>query len=484
LNILQATADPQLFARWFKERATWAPWFSFLAALFALPMSDEQREVYRACTGRDDPPKERLNEAWLVCGRRAGKSFILALTAVFLAAFYNWKPYLSPGESGFIMIIAADRRQAKTIFKYCRALLTEVPMLARFVKQENADSIELTNGIIIDVATCNYKTVRGRTIIAALCDELAFWAGEDSANPDREVLDALRPGMATIPGAMLLCASSPYARRGAMFDAYQRFYGKPDAPALVWKAATRTMNSTVPQRIIDEATERDPASAAAEFMAEFRTDCEALVSREAVVACIKPGVLERKPERRYRYTCFVDISGGVSDSSTLAICHREADTVILDAIIERRAPHSPEAVIEELAMFAKTYRVTRVTGDRYGGEFPREQFRRHGLNYEVSDKSRSELYTSFLPMLNSGSVDLLDHDRLVNQLVGLERRTSRSGKDQIDHGPGGHDDVANSVAGACCNVRTSDRSARGPVIHEGCGNYNIFSGYQQKGISR
>jgi hypothetical protein len=483
LNILQATADPKLFGRWFKNRDTWSAWFAFLAALFALPMTPEQLATYRQCTGRTDPPGERVTEAWLVCGRRAGKSFILSLTAVFLAAFFNWKPYLSPGESGFIMIIAADRRQAKVIFKYCRALLTEIPMLAKLVKRENAESIELSNGVVLEVATCNYRTVRGRTILAALCDELAFWSGEDSANPDREILDALRPGMATVPGAMLLCASSPYARRGAMWDAYNRFYAKPDAAALVWKAATRTMNSTVPQRIIDEAMERDPASAAAEFMAEFRTDCEALVSREVVDGCIKVGVYERAPERRYRYNCFVDISGGVADSSTLAISHREGDTVILDAIRERKAPHSPEAVIEEFSIFAKGYRATRVTGDRYGGEFPREQFRRHGLNYELSDRSRSELYRDFLPLLNSGAVDLLDNDRMTNQLVGLERRTSRSGKDSIDHGPGGHDDVANAVAGVCVTGRTTDRSDRPPLVHEGCGNYDPFNGYQQKGIS-
>src|SRR4030081_834740 len=135
-------------------------------------------------------------------------------------------------------------------------------MLAKLVAQENAESVELTNGVIIEVATCSYRTVRGRTIIAALCDEVAFWPSEDSANPDYEVLDALRPGMATIPGAMLLCASSPYSRRGAMWDAYNRFYAKPDAPALVWKAATRVMNPSVPQPFIDDAYARDPANAA------------------------------------------------------------------------------------------------------------------------------------------------------------------------------------------------------------------------------
>ena len=53
-----------------------------------------------------------------------------------------------------------------------------------------------------------------------------------------------------------------------------------------------------------------------------------------------------------------------------------------------------------------------------------------------------------LPLINSGAVDLLEHDRLVTQLTSLERRTARGGKDSIDHAPGAHDDVANSVAGA------------------------------------
>jgi hypothetical protein len=58
------------------------------------------------------------------------------------------------------------------------------------------------------------------------------------------------------------------------------------------------------------------------------------------------------------------------------------------------------------------------------------------------------LYLNLLPAINSGLVDLLDNDRLVAQLCALERRTARSGKDRIDHPPGGHDDLANAVAGA------------------------------------
>jgi hypothetical protein len=73
----------------------------------------------------------------------------------------------------------------------------------------------------------------------------------------------------------------------------------------------------------------------------------------------------------------------------------------------------------------------------------------HGVSYELSEFSKSEIYQAFMPMLNSGSVALLDNDRLERQLVALERRVSRGGRDSIDHPPGGHDDLANVAAGVC-----------------------------------
>jgi hypothetical protein len=77
-----------------------------------------------------------------------------------------------------------------------------------------------------------------------------------------------------------------------------------------------------------------------------------------------------------------------------------------------------------------------------------EAFRKAGIFYEPSQLAKSGIYVDCLPLLNSGAADLLDNDRMKTQLLSLERRTSRVGKDVIDHGPGGHDDVANAVAGA------------------------------------
>src|SRR6516164_3069941 len=99
-TLLDAIDDPQLFAPWFRDRSTWASWFAFLRALFALPLTPEQLAIYQQCTNRAAPPSTPASEGWLVCGRRSGKSFMLALCAVYLAAFYSYRQFLAPGERG------------------------------------------------------------------------------------------------------------------------------------------------------------------------------------------------------------------------------------------------------------------------------------------------------------------------------------------------------------------------------------------------
>jgi hypothetical protein len=124
---------------------------------------------------------------------------------------------------------------------------------------------------------------------------------------------------------------------------------------------------------------------------------------------------------------------------------------VLDAIRERKPPFSPEDVVQEFADLMRRYGISRVVGDRYGGTWVAEAFARRHITYEPAAKSKSELYSDLLPLLNFGTADLLNDDRLIGQLVGLERKTARGGRDSIDHAPGGHDDLANAVAGVLVN---------------------------------
>jgi hypothetical protein len=122
---------------------------------------------------------------------------------------------------------------------------------------------------------------------------------------------------------------------------------------------------------------------------------------------------------------------------------------VLDLVVERRPPFSPEAGVKDFAAILAAYGLKKVTGDRYAGEWPRERFWEHGVTYEIAESPKSDLYVvELLPAIMSGGIEMLDVPRLLAQVQGLERRVARGGRDSIDHAPNAHDDLANAAAGA------------------------------------
>jgi hypothetical protein len=72
----------------------------------------------------------------------------------------------------------------------------------------------------------------------------------------------------------------------------------------------------------------------------------------------------------------------------------------------------------------------------------------HGIRLEPAERTKSEMYSDFLAVLNSQRCQLLDLPRLKSQLLSLERSVRSGGKDLIDHPRGMHDDVINAAVGA------------------------------------
>ena len=165
------------------------------------------------------------------------------------------------------------------------------------------------------------------------------------------------------------------------------------------------------------------------------------------------GRFELHPQPGIAYIAFIDPSGGSADAMTLAIAHRDRiGHPVLDCLREVKPPFSPEQVCQQFATELKRYDIRKAYADRFGGEWVTEAFSKVAITIESSPLTRSELYLELLPLVNSGSCELLDHPRLINQLAALERRVGRSGRDAVDHPRGAHDDLANSAAGALVMV--------------------------------
>jgi hypothetical protein len=444
-SLRAALNDPALLGKALPGDS-WKAWRIILIAAMGEELTDDERPIFTALTGREREPLERVEEFCAVIGRRGGKSRSMATLAAYIGGLCSHR--LVPGETGVVLLIAPDQRQAKIALDYCTAIFEQSPILKQLIANRTVDALELTNGISIEVRSANFRRLRGPTYIAAICDEAAFWFSDEwSTNTDAEIINAVRPGLSTTGGPLII-ASSPYAKRGVIWEAHRKHFGRNGDPRiLVAQGTSRDFNPSLPQSVVDRALERDRAAASAEYLAQFRSDIESFVSFEVVTACVGDYV-EMAALSKHRYSAFTDPSGGSSDSFTMAISHREGERILIDAIREVQPPFSPEALIDEFASLCKSYRISKIEGDRYAGEFPRQQFRKRGIEYRCSDKTKSDLFRDLLPMLNAGRITLPKSERLTNQLCNLERRVARSGKDSIDHGPGSHDDLANAVAGA------------------------------------
>jgi hypothetical protein len=449
VSIRKAFSDPKLLGS-LLGGDSWRAWRTLLIAAMGEALDDDERALFKRITGRDCEPLQRVEELIAVVGRRGGKSRAIATLAAYLAALRDYSHVLAAGERALVIVVAPDQRQAHIVLDYCTAVFEQSPLLKQLIKNRTSDTLELTNGLGIEVRAANFRRLRGHTFVAAVAEEVAFlFADESSANPDSEILAALRPGLATTNG-LLAMISSPYAKRGELYEAHKRHYGPAgDKLILVAQGTSRDFNPSLPQSVVDRALERDHAAASAEYLAQFRSDIEGFVSREQVEACVERGLCERAPVDGTRYFSFTDPSGGSADSMACAIGHLDGDMLVVDALREIKARFDPESAVEEFAQLLALYKIDATTGDRYSAQWCSQAFEKRGIKYEGAEQNKSQLYLEMLPRINAKTIRLLDHPRALNQICLLERRTSRGGRDSIDHPPNTHDDVANAIAGLC-----------------------------------
>lgn len=466
MNILEAMQTPELFGDTFTGES-WEAWRAVLSGAFGLPMDDDRLALFKQLSGGREPPPERVRELWCVAGRRSAKSHNAAAIATYAATIgaelLGLKDKLSPGERASVILLAPDRSQARVLLHYIRGMLEESPILSRMVVKSNTESIELNNRVAIEVVTANAKASRGRTALLVIGDEIAFWRdAETSQANDLEIYRSVIPALATT-GGMFIGISSPYARKGLLYDRYQKHYGENTQSTLVVQGETLTFNPLLDPDVVEQAMQDDPESAKAEFLGQFREGIASFVDRATVDACTRSRPLIIPPEHGVRYVAFVDPAGGGqsnrADEFTMSIGYRNKEKrVIVCGVWARKG--SPAEIIKEYADILREYRCNTVYSDRFAGAYPAEEFSRNKVSLKYTDRNRSQLYGELLPVLNTGQIELPPDEAMLGQLANLERKTGRAA-DIIDHPAGGHDDRCNAVAGLAYHAGVANRG----VLH-------------------
>ena len=163
---------PKLFGPWFAG-PTWAAWRVIHKAADGLPLNAAELLLFQLVAGNRAPPTRRVRELIELCGRRSGKSHTTAARVAYEAVFRDYRHLLKPGELGSILYFATDRAQARVAIGYLRGFFREIPMLANMVVRENADDLELNNGVVITVCTNDFRRPRGRTIVCVVFEVAA-----------------------------------------------------------------------------------------------------------------------------------------------------------------------------------------------------------------------------------------------------------------------------------------------------------------------
>lgn len=341
--------------------------------------------------------------------------------------------------------------------------LQSSPILRTQIVSTTASEVRLEGNIIIGVHAGSYRTVRGRTLLAVVGDETSFWRDETSAQPDVEIYRAVLPALAASKG-MWIGISTGYRKIGLLYQKWRDHFGQASDDVLVIQGASEQFNATLDKAMIAQAKASDPEAAESEWGGGFRADISSFLDDETVERVIdyaRP--IEIPPRRGVIYAAFVDPSGGRHDHFCLCIGHREGtgdgSFFVADVLRGRAPPFDPQAVVQEFVALLKEYKISSVTGDNYSAAWVETAFNKSGIKYVRSEQNKSQLYIEALPLFMRQALSIPNHSKLTRELRLLERRTSRQGRDTVDHGPNGSDDYANALCGALsCLTATVDVS--------------------------
>jgi hypothetical protein len=448
----QALADPALLADAMKGES-WNAWRVLLIAAVGEELTEDERLTFNQFSGRDHEPG-KLIDTWLtVSGRRSGKTTAMACFVVYLACLCDWSDVLNLGERGVSLYLAPTQDQAGRAFRYARDFIEHSELMAKLVVGRTAGSIELSNGIDIEIQAANWRYVRGATCITVVLDESAFLRNEaDSANKDEDIVSALRPSLVTTNGPILLI-SSPATEAGIVYQIHKKHYGRTGDPLiLVVESDSISLNPKLDQARIDREYALDAEGAQAEWGGKFRVPISIYLPRSLVESAVEKGVSIRPRLPGVQYLAFTDPASGTgTDSFTMGIGHRsrdgDADVLLIDALWEAVPPFNPLDVVKGHADALKYWRCDTVMGDDYGGGMVASMFAKHGIHYQSCPLTAPQLYLHALPAWTSKMVVMCDVSRAVDQLCNLRRKVGQAGQESVVHLGRQHDDLANVVSG-------------------------------------
>jgi hypothetical protein len=442
-SIIEATTEPRIL-----DDSLSVAQEAFLRLVYGLSLTPEQAEIAHEATGLKEFEPRAYRTAFLCCGRRSGKSTRIAGNLVVFEACVNKHP-IPAGERGTVLLIGPTERQARHTFRIIEQKIKRSPTLSRLIQSvrnsPNESVIELSNNIDIAVIPANAKHVRGWNLIAVVLEEACFFRdSETGAYNLEEIINAVRPGMLTMPDSKLCIISSPWAQVGYAWSLYRDREKTPDI--LIWRAPSWVMNPALDKAEIERERQRNENYWRREYAAEWVTAANVLLPSDLVERCVARGVVEFPPKPDVVHCVSLDPSSKGDDFS-MCVSHAEGELIVVDYVKAWRAPGRGRyidynTVLPHILDTMRRYNAPKAWSDQVSAAAISAALTKACFQFEQTPTYGTKAAPKFQMLrqkIVSGELVLPDDRELVEQLKALEEILAEGGRSTVESRTGKDD---------------------------------------------
>lgn len=464
---MSAPRDPIAWEDTLPIRPSSPAWRATVKALYGSPLTAEETELLGALTGGAGAPEGGSTDFLGVVGRRGGKSSTIARIAVFEALFGDHGVALEPGQVGTFAVVCPKRDQAKEVLGYVEGLAA-LSQVARYLDGEpTAEAVTFRTRVRVAVMTCDATTSRGFTYVGIVADELAFWPDNDAAQSDKQILDAMVPGLAPITGApprRFLAITSANLEEGVAWDTFRESYGRAGGSSFVVSGTTTDFNPNVDRAWLAKQQRKRPAA----YLREYESVWGGVVEEgffpaESVALVTDPGRPSGYPEGPVRGLEAAIDAAFISDRFTLALVGTQHGVLRVFGTWAWSAPRgktlSPKDTVGAIARILRTNEISSVTGDQHAFAPLAELFRERRIQLRQvawTAQNKPDTYRSLRSDIIDGAIRLPDDPELRRELLAISSKPRKDGGERIE-ARRGHDDRVSALALAYARAKRSGR---------------------------